>query len=125
MAQGENAARLSATGVDFGAVAVGTTAAAKTVTSHQLRHDGRRRSPIQIADATFAVAGGTYAKGLVLAVNDQCTVQVTFTPAQAARRGPLTRDVGRTTAQANLTGTGETARSARVADQPRLRIGGR
>jgi hypothetical protein len=106
--------QLSTTDVDFGAVAVGTTATAKIVTITNSGTTTATISSIQIADATFAVAGGTCAKGLVLAVNDQCTVQVTFTPAQSgvaqavlavAEQGPWDA----ATAQANLTGTGETA----------------
>jgi hypothetical protein len=118
--------QLSATDVDFGAVAVGTTAAAKTVTVTNSGTTAATIASIQIADTAFAVAGGTCTKGLVLAVNAQCTVQVTFTPAQAGAAQAVlavaeqgTWDAA--TAQANLTGTGETA--AITASPPNLDFG--
>ena len=97
-------ASLSIPPTDFGATAIGSTTAAKTITVTNTGISSVLPATITAANAQFKITGGTCQANAYISPGRTCTVTITFRPSAAgARNGTLTLAE---TGFAAITGTG-------------------
>jgi hypothetical protein len=102
-------ATLSSTTLGFGSVNTGSTSGQQTITLTNTGAATLQLAAISISSNEFARVGGTCAPTTALAVNANCTMNLTFTPATTGVRSAtltITHNAAVSTSTVSLAGTG-------------------